>query len=77
MSPHIGDHDDAKGEGQYVDDKMHGLWYEYYGRELLEIDLYSNDSLQSIVYRNKSYPNRNNPLPDLNIDCALVRRHIE
>jgi len=62
-------------EGQYLDDKMHGLWYEYYGVELLEVDLYSNDSLVRVIYRNKTFADRTGELPDLNMDCAsLVSR---
>lgn len=56
-------------EGQYENGKMNGLWYNYYGAELLEIGLFKNDSLIKVVYRNKKYPDRNTPLPPIVVDC--------
>ena len=65
-----------KEEGRYSNGKMNGLWYEYYGKELLDIYLYKDDSLIRFVYRNKKYPDRSQPLPDLELDCC-DRRHPE
>ena len=61
-------------EGQYDDGKMNGLWYEYYGKELLEIDFFSNDSLVKIVHRNKKYSDRNASLPSIPEDCYEAHR---
>lgn len=60
---------DISEEGQFVDDKMNGLWYEYYDRELLEIVLYKEGSMVKVVYRNSKYPDRNAPLPPITEDC--------
>ncbi len=49
-------------EGQYENDKMNGLWYQYYNKELLETGMFQDDSLVRIVYRNRKYPDRNIPL---------------
>lgn len=56
-------------EGQYENGEKNGLWYNYYGAELLEISLFKNDSLIEVVYRNKKYPDRNTPLPPIVMDC--------
>jgi antitoxin component YwqK of YwqJK toxin-antitoxin module len=61
---------DISEEGQYINDKMDGLWYEYHDRELLEICLYENGSLVKVIYRNSKYPDRNSPLPPITKDCA-------
>jgi len=60
---------DVSEEGQYINDEMNGLWYEYYDRELLEIDLFSGGSMVKAIYRNMKYPDRNVPLPLLTNDC--------
>lgn len=57
-------------EGQYENGEKNGLWYEYYDKELLEIGLYKNGSLDKIIYRNGKYLDRNAPLPPITKDCA-------
>lgn len=62
-------------EGQYENNKANGLRYEYYGKELLSISFYKDDSLIKKIYWNKKYL-EGQPLPPIVQDCC-DRKYLE
>jgi antitoxin component YwqK of YwqJK toxin-antitoxin module len=61
-------------EGRYSKDKQVGYWFEYYGKVILGVYSYKEDSLMKIIYKNPEYDQdfESGPLPPYHDECCCT-----